>query len=205
MKDQLGESLSSLMDGEANELDLERVLKHSDDESLRGTWRRYHAASESMQPGAAGVVQDVDLSRRIMAALEQESAPVIRPVARWQQFLRPAASFAVAASVFAAVLVGSQAYSLLDNGSSAAVPVVAGRTAAGGVVNTVGGSAVQAGYASTVLASKALQPQQPVADYNALARKRLERYMLSHTEEAALNAPLGLMPYARVATFTTED
>ena len=117
----------------------------------------------------------------------------------WHRFSRPLASFAVAASVFAVVLVGSQ---FVGGGAGPADPVAADRASPTGMVNTLGGSAVRAGYATTPLQRAA---PVPASDYNAIARERLERYMLQHTEEAALNAPQGMMPYARVATFRVEE
>ena len=44
MSERLRESLSAVMDGEANELELERVLSRIEgDEQLRQTWVRYSA------------------------------------------------------------------------------------------------------------------------------------------------------------------
>jgi sigma-E factor negative regulatory protein RseA len=201
MNEQIRESLSALMDGEANELEIERVLKHADAETLRSTWMRYHLVRHTLREGGAAYA-DIDVSAGVMAVLSGEPGIAIKPVARWKQFLQPAASFAVAASVFAAVLVGSQFYGLLDKGTDVnGVPELAARVSTVGMVNTLGGSAVRAGYASPAL--KPVQTRH--ADYNRLARQRLQRYMLSHTEEASLNAPQGMMPYARVATFKVED
>jgi sigma-E factor negative regulatory protein RseA len=78
--------------------------------------------------------------------------------------------------------------------------VAAERHSAGGVVNTLGGTAVRADFATP-----GFRTSQPVADYNAIARDRLRRYLLPHTEEAALNAPQGMMPFARVASFEVEE
>ena len=110
MSEELGESLSALMDGEASDQDLQRVLDRLEDKSVRDTWARYHSAGRSLATGAGGDRHDIDLSQRISAAIAQEpeldmpaqpageEAPVIRRVARWQSFSRPMASFAVAAS-----------------------------------------------------------------------------------------------------------
>lgn len=201
MNEQIRESLSALMDGEANELEIQRLLKHADAESLRSTWMRYHLVRHTLREGSAAYTY-IDVSAGVMAALSGEPGIDIKPVARWKNFLQPAASFAVAASVFAAVLVGSQFYGLLGAGGDAGdAPALAARVSTVGMVNTLGGSAVRAGYASP-----ALKPAQTrYADYDKMARQRLQRYMLSHTEEASLNAPQGMMPYARVATFKVED
>lgn len=189
MTEQIKESLSVLMDGEANELDMARVLKNSADSELRSTWTRYHIARQVLREGSGKYLR-VDISSRVMAALETE--PEIKPVARWHSFLRPVTSMAVAASVFASVLVGSQFYGLLG-GVEAGSPELAARVSTVGMVNTLGGSAVRAGYTPRY------------ADYDQMAKQRLQRYMLIHSEEAALNAPQGMMPYARVASFEVRD
>ena len=213
MSAELGETLSALMDGEASEQDLQRVLENIDDEGVRDVWVRFHGARESLSASAAGDHYHIDLSRRIRAAIEQEpdldipaeaasgEAPVqIRPVARWQRFSRPLASFAVAASVFAVVLVGSQYYGLPGSGSSADDPAPADRIASGGVVGTYGGAAVRTDFAT---AGGSIS--RPVSDYDALARDRLQRYLLPHAEEAALNGNQGMMPFAKVASFEIEE
>jgi sigma-E factor negative regulatory protein RseA len=198
MSEQIRESLSVLMDEEANELDIERVLQHSDNSAVRAVWARYHTVRQIMREGSGRQAQ-VDIASRVMAVLEVE--PEIRPVARWHNFLRPAASFAVAASMFAAVLIGSQFYNLLG-GEGGFAPQLSTQVSTVGMVNTLGGSAVKAGYASP-----ALRPQSELryADSNKLARERLQRYLLTHAGEAALNAPQGMMPYARVASFEVQD
>lgn len=199
MSDQLKESLSVLMDGEASELDLQRALKHVDQSETRTTWMRYHSIRHGVS-GAQEQYLDVDISSRVMAALDEEPAVQVNSVGRWHNFLRPAASLAVAASFFSAVLVGGQFYGLLDN--STGEPELAAGVSTVGMVNTLGGSAVRAGYATPAL--KPARAQQ-YTDYNQLARKRLQRYMLTHTEAAALNSPQGMMPFARVASFQGED
>lgn len=207
MNEQLRESLSSLMDGEASEQDIERVLDNLQDPAVRSAWQNFNMARWSLSGGIGPGSEE--LTGRIMSAVDAEpayslqpqgDAPLeIKPVGAWHRFSRPLASFAVAASVFAVVLVGSQ---FVGDGAGQADPVTADRTSPTGMVNTLGGAAVRAGYAT--------QPVQrvapaPISDYNAIARERLQRYMLQHTEEAALNAPQGMMPYARVATFRGEE
>ena len=216
MSEQLGESLSAVMDGEASEQELERVLGCLDEESVRQTWIRFQRARQSLSAGAAGNEWDADLSRRILSALEddpsldaaptvsgEEPPSVIRPVGHWQKFSRPLGGLAVAASVFAAVFMGTQYFGgTLDGGSGAdGPPTLAGeRLSPGGMVNTLGGTAVRADFATP-----GVRAPQPVADYDAIARDRLRRYLLPHTEQATLNVPRGMMPFARVASFETEE
>ena len=70
------ESLSVLMDGESDELELRRVLKAlPNDTDAADTWRRYHLARSMMQR-EQGVDVSVDLSAGIMARLREEPAPM---------------------------------------------------------------------------------------------------------------------------------
>lgn len=197
MSEHIRESLSALMDGEANELEIERLLKQSGNEQLRGAWVRYHQVREVLG-SRSSAYHSMDISKAVMSALEHEPAAVSRSALNWQSMLRPLASFAVAASVFSAVLVAGQFYGLLDGSKDAQL---ADRVSTVGMVNTLGGSAVRASYAAP-----ALRPaSNPVADYDKLAQQRLQRYMLDHSGEAALNSPQGMMPYARAATFQLEE
>nr|WP_298059541.1 sigma-E factor negative regulatory protein [uncultured Halomonas sp.] len=69
------ESLSVLMDGESDELELRRVLKAlANEDDAADTWRRYHLARSMMQR-ERGVDVSVDLSAGIMARLRDEPAP----------------------------------------------------------------------------------------------------------------------------------
>ena len=68
------ESLSALMDGESDELELRRVLKGLDDDSdAADTWRRYHLARSLMQRDKQ-IDVSMDLSAGIMARIEEESS-----------------------------------------------------------------------------------------------------------------------------------
>ena len=191
MTEQLRESLSALMDDEANELELERILSRiGQDDELRGTWVRYHAVRAASSAQAMAPPQ-WDISGRVMAAIaEQQSAPV----QRWQRMLRPLGGFAVAASVAAVVVVGGQQW------YQAAEPELAASQSSSapalGFVNAIGGTPVQASLGGS-RPEVELTPAARSA-YQELARQRLLMYSQQHAEQAALNTPQGLIPYARV-------
>ena len=98
MNEQLRESLSALMDDSANELELERILKNVDNDELRGTWVRYHAARSALSGQSLQHMQ-LDISASVREAVLKESAPSEPTVSRLQQWMKPVASLAVAASV----------------------------------------------------------------------------------------------------------
>jgi sigma-E factor negative regulatory protein RseA len=199
MKEGLGESLSALLDGEANELELERLLKQSDsDDELRATWRRLNAISASMR-GEELALGGLDISGRVRAALEAGNESVAETQAApglIDRIKRPLASFAVAASVAASVVLGGQQLAQLGGDASAESSVIASRSSPVGMINTIGGSAVQATYGTAPIPT--LEPATRTA-YRKLAQQRLERYLQEHSEHAALNSHQGMITFARVS------
>lgn len=109
---QVRESFSALMDNEADEFDLRRVLKSLDTASEESdTWRRYHLARSMMQRERDTVV-NVDISGDVMAALADEPRPAAAP--ERDATKRHSFSFmggaAVAAAVSLMVITGVQVY-----------------------------------------------------------------------------------------------
>ena len=198
MNERMRESLSALMDDEANELELERVLAHiADDDDLRQTWVRYNAASTAVS-GHQLAHMHMDISTRVRASLaETGSAAAGHSTASFKQrLLRPVASLAVAASVAATVVIGGQQLAQIGG----ADPYGNGRTVAAsaspvGLVNSLGATTVQASYGTRAM--PVLQPATRTA-YQELARQRMQKYMQEHAEHAALNSPQGMIPFARV-------
>jgi sigma-E factor negative regulatory protein RseA len=119
------ESLSALMDGESDELELRRVLKSlPDNADAADTWRRYHLARSVMQR-EQGVDVSMDLSAGVMARLQEEPAPLADMASETSQgksHKAPTVSFArgagVAAAVSLMVITGVQFFSSgFDNGN----------------------------------------------------------------------------------------
>src|SRR5688572_13708975 len=121
----LAESLSALMDNQASELEIQRLLKALDtDPDLKSTWSRYQIASAGLK-GDLPVMASSDFASRVSAAIDAEEtysfqsqivsqtpnqAPtgnvIAMPLRWWQQ----AGRVAVAASVAGALVVGVQQY-----------------------------------------------------------------------------------------------
>lgn len=195
MSEKLLESLSALMDDETNELELQRLLKQmGENPELRQTWVRYQAARTAMH-GHETAHLELDISTRVREALEAESSA--HPARGLKdRLVRPVASFAVAASVAATVVLGGQQLAQV----SGADPYDRQEVASGGVspvglVNSLGATTVQASYGTRAV--PVLQPATGTA-YKELARQRMQLYMQEHAEHAALNSPHGLIPFARV-------
>lgn len=193
MSEMMRESLSALMDDEANELELERVLaKVAGDPELRQAWVRYNLA-RTVAGGQQPTHLQLDVSARVREAVagrgQGQGVAGLR-----QRFLRPLASLAVAASVAAAVVLGGQHLAQLEADSYSS-QAIASSVSPVGLVNSLGASSVQASFGTQSV--PVLQPATRTA-YQELARQRLKKYMQEHAEHAALNSPNGLVPFARV-------
>lgn len=126
----LAESLSALMDGEAGELELRRVLRALDDDGseLMARWRRYHLVQASLHDQTPSV--RTDLLGGIHARLQNE-APVSSHSALIRQARKLAGRLgqgAIAAGVAAAVLFG---VGQIDQQLRGELPGVAGTAIAG--------------------------------------------------------------------------
>ena len=110
MSEKLKQSLSAVMDGEADEFETRRVLDEIQrDDALREMWERYHMVSsvmrgETLAPKAA--------KARFWAALDGDEAPAVEevvvdraPLPQRRKHLGRVAGVAVAATVAAVVIV----------------------------------------------------------------------------------------------------
>lgn len=191
----LQESLSAIMDGEAGDLELRRVLQATEQEpAVRDTWERYQIARAAMhkEPWQG----KVDLSAGIAAALADEPVPTVssKPSALWQNM----GKLAVAASVTLAVLVGVKMVNqdnvpgeptiVAERPVQEAAPVPSTPAAAPAVRQS--GSAVLAGFPAT---SDAAAP----SDWH---EKRISNYLRQHAEQGTQAATPSPVPYARAAS-----
>ena len=180
------ESLSALMDGEANDLDMARALRGvASSDELRGYWRRQQLIRESMAGQLASTLE-IDVSEAVRTAISSEK----------RRYANPLISMAVAASVTVAVVLGGQ-QALLFN-ETPINPI----TAPGAIVQVPGTGAVQASFAEsqimqprTVAAPASVTTVDPYsnrASYNRLADERFESLLKVHnsTASAASITPL---------------
>lgn len=182
------ESLSALMDGEANELDMARALRAAaESDDLRAYWRRQHLIRESMSgQSTATMAAGFDVSEAVRTTIASEK----------RRYANPLISMAVAASVTVAVVLGGQQALLFNENPNNPV------TAPGAIVQVPGTGAVQASFGE----SQVLQPRSVVvpssvssvdpysnrASYNRLADERFESLLKVHntTASAASITPL---------------
>ncbi len=190
MSEQVNESISALMDDEATELDVRRILKGAEEsQAPQQQMRRYQLVRSSMQDAGAAHLQ-LDLSGAIAAAIDEEATPSAAP-----SWLKPVSGFAVAASVAAIVVVGSQ--SLLGTGEQAAAPQFA-QNAPLTTQSLAPHPNVQA-VANGANTSQADQEYQRLVA--ARQQQRVNAYLQIHARHASMNGNLGAVPLARAANF----
>jgi sigma-E factor negative regulatory protein RseA len=227
----LAESLSALVDNQASELELQRILKASEsDAEVSATWSRYQVAGAVMR-GDMPAFAISDFASRVSAAIEAEEAHRVVPAETkathwWQNMAR----FAVAASVAGGVILFSQNYSGISDSNvqvasgMAETPVVApaasipsGYHGQALSLRTVG---MQNGYEARQPDNRQVifVPRQITGGERALAtdattsdvesvedvRDYLFKLIEAHADNAALNSSQGMLPFARVV-LTEED
>lgn len=201
------ESVSALMDGEARELELRQVLADANRDVVDASWRRYHLVRQAFGSGEqAGSFLHLDISARVSDAIAAQ-APAAASLHRW--WLKPVAGFAVAASVAAGVVITVQRGDQVLPGADMTLestPAVASNRAypldgASMKASTNAGPGAVVNYPVVQLPG-AIAASDKAAD--AEARRQLDKYLLRHTESAALNNTQGMISFARVASFESE-
>jgi sigma-E factor negative regulatory protein RseA len=190
-REALQESLSAVMDNEADELELRRVLNAIDDADTRATWSRYQIARAAMHKEL--LIPHLDISAAVAAAIADEVSPLKAGRGPWRTLGR----LAVAASVTVAVLAGVRLYNQ-DDIAGAQLAQQSTQPAAN-LAPQVKGPAVLAGYtegeqAPGPMASGVMQGQSGWND------QRLPGYLRQHAQQAALKGTESALPYARAAS-----
>lgn len=202
------EELSALMDGEASELEVRRVLNAiGQDQVLGEKWTRYQITREVLKGesrGRALAWQQVDLAARVTQALEAESAHSAAPARRRGDGWRPLANVAVAASVAAAVVLGWQGLQPqpVTVGSPVAVVPAPSPAVASAPAPAASGLMTVAQTRSNFRNTTAPASPPEIIRYSPApgTDDPLNEYLISHSGNAALNTASGVAPYARVVT-----
>ena len=189
-REALQESLSAVMDNEADELELRRVLNAVDDNETRATWSRYQVARAAMHKEL--LLPKLDIAAAVSAALADEATPVKVARGPWRSLGR----LAVASSVTLAVLAGVRLY---NQDEIAGVELAQQSSQQNLIAPQVKGPAVLAGYnesseATGPMANGVLQGQPGWHD------QRLPGYLRQHAQQAAMKGTESALPYARAAS-----
>jgi len=197
MSDKQAESLSALMDNEVNELEMHRLLKDIDVPELRARWSRYHMARSAMRNDVSSF-SNIDISIAVSEAIDQE-----RLSGKAKPWVRAIGSFAVAASVTLAVLVGVRVYNtqVIDADNAMAANEPAPVQGVELPAYTLQQGQTYASFSDQPRVNNVQNNQQVVRmapQVSPYAQQRLNDFMLRHVEQSSLNANLGVIPYARI-------
>lgn len=110
----LRESLSAAMDDAAAPLELQRILKVSqDNDEIRQQWARYQLASAALKREATSASLSINLADSVRNTIESEqtykpSHATTTKMSAFDRFWQPVAGLAVAASVTVVMVLGAQ-------------------------------------------------------------------------------------------------
>lgn len=220
----LAESLSALMDNQASELELQRILKASEqDPEVKALWSRYQLAGALLrgETGRNDVAHhqavgapDANFAARISAAIAAEAVPVAAPAARKAQqgLLYQLGRVALVASVAGGMVLGVNQFNATNPAATAiaantvvapaplesAVSLPSGINSPAINTRTV---AMQTGYETRPQENRRVlfQPSQAGATVSDEEVSRYVNQMIkAHSDNAAMNSGQGVLPYARV-------
>lgn len=191
MNDRNKESLSALMDGEADELEVRRVLNQLDsDDELRERWKNYHLMGSLMRDES---LDSLDLTKGINRVLDGDITPAgeqdnssshcveaSQPQTVRRAWYKPLTSVAVAASVTLAVLLGVQSIGPSEQ------------------LNLVDTSTDQLETPQGELTASSLTPEEQ--QQLESAQQQLQNYILQHSSQEK-EENNGILPFARVVEF----
>ncbi|WP_417517131.1 sigma-E factor negative regulatory protein [Marinobacter sp.] len=184
MDDRLRETLSAMMDDEADELSVRRLLSHEEQSDVRAQWQRWQGIHDLMHRGHSPA-EGVDVSAAVREALDGRTrsqvstAPQNREAPRhWQ--------WPAVAMVAAALLLGFGAGAGWDSGELSRNDLVSAPAAKMPVVESaVEGAPVQE------IALQGLDEQQ---------WEYMSRYLLEHAQHNSVGAGQGSVGYARLVS-----
>lgn len=190
MSDKTAQDLSALLDDEANELDVRRLLKNMTDEDLN-TWQNYCQIKDGLKKETTGF-ESIDLLSGVRAGIADE---IITPEAQsksgWKHWLG-------GAGIAAAVAMAVVGLGIQNNGLDPQNPAVATTETPPAATTSVPVEPEQV-PAETRLAAADMSPEQ----YKALQDK-LRGYMQHHAENSEGKAG-DVLPYARVVNFEVQQ
>ncbi|MDA0281637.1 MAG: RseA family anti-sigma factor [Proteobacteria bacterium] len=169
----IGETISALLDNEADDLELRRFLKSCEqDPTLLETWERYSLVQSALHESAKPV--SASLSKRIAEQIELQ-APLSARVASVQSSWKDAfTKMAIAASVAAVFLVAVQ-FNLDSGPGTSAIPAIADQSA-----ENIEAPATHSLAATTVLAEAGVKV--PVVVDGGIVRQYIESLTLDDEE-----------------------
>lgn len=196
MTDYNNEQISALVDNESDDND-DIVGSLIKDKQLQDTWSRYHLIGDCLRGNLPDTISR-QVHSRVNESLQSE-ATILAPQKTTRLNIKPVAGFALAASVAMVAVFSVQKLNEVNN----AEPDFS--VAANNVnTNTVVAPASTFEFRDTqVLPAAVTQSQSDAPD--ALARQRLNNYLMNHNEYRSNGNINGILPYVRIVTIESQE
>ncbi|MDG5498272.1 sigma-E factor negative regulatory protein [Marinobacter sp. BGYM27] len=199
MDDRLKETLSAMMDDQADELAIRRLLSRAELPEVRQQWQRWQSMQSLMHDDRRAFAT-LDVSAAVQDALSEKTATsvaVATPQAR--QVQSRSARWSAVAAVSFALLVGFGAGSQWGFSS----PEASAELALSAEPYASNGSGADSLGLGKVATNKAGVPEIALQGLDARQRERMSRYLLEHAQHNSVGMGYGSMGYARVASAST--
>lgn len=225
MDDRIKESISALMDGEANELEFQRVLSHADQDEVSAVWSTYHDIKAVIEP-EKGSLCAIDISQSVAAAIAKESPLELTGEHNKKQLgyvdkhaeisevedlqgmggvnesskqanvvTKYSGGFAVAASLFFALVF------VLQNGINNPLGTEGSSfTSEVALLNTSNQSVYQKANLLTAEPENLNKQPKIIVEFTEEHAQRFNEYLLRHAEHSVASSHAGMIPLARVAS-----
>lgn len=181
MADKTSEQMSAVIDGEYEAEEIELALRRlTKDANLNGLWQRYHLIGDAMKSNIPDVI-DSGFADRVKQMVERESLPPNKSFSPGFSWFKPAAGFAVAASVALVITLWTLQGTQLSDPASI------------GLANV---PAPPSGSMQTV--------ESVVVEDETTLPSGLTSYIVNHNEYASMTTVYGVLPYARMVGYETE-
>ena len=219
----LAESISALADNQASELELQRILKASEqDPSVKATWARYQVVGSVLRGEKVGYGEGQqsafampDFAARVSAAIAAEDQLSVTAHKQskqglWYQLGR----VALVASVAGGMVLGVQQFNTTTsvdtemaaatNNSVVPAPAVSLPSGINTQAITTRNVAMQSGYEARPQENRrvmfkphmAATPATPSSDEEVT--QYVNQMIQAHSDNAVMNSNQGVLPYARV-------
>ncbi len=183
------ENVSALVDDEVRGAELRSLLDDlRQDSELQGCWSRYHLVSDALHANLS-LADATRLSERVWAALEDEPTVLApRRNTRLPPLAKQAAGLAIAASVAAIAIISVQSF----------VPKPATNLFNAQVAQVA--QVVPPDNLAQLASATELSPAQQAA-----VRNSLNPYLVNHNEYSASSGMQGVLPYARIVSYESNQ
>ncbi|MEO9748085.1 MULTISPECIES: sigma-E factor negative regulatory protein [Marinobacter] len=183
MDDRLKETLSAMMDDEADELSVRRLLSHAEQDQVRSQWQRWQQVRDLMHQGGVAP-EDVDVSAGVRDALDGSGTLPHAATAGSMSRRDKSWHWPAFAMVTLAAVIGFGAGAGWESAED------------GGTIATAGVAEEQdpRGAAAEPVPEVALQ------GLDEEQWEHLSRYLLEHAQHNSVGAGRGSVGYARVVS-----